>query len=111
MVATAYPNIVLLETGMPALKRIRFKLQYLVEAFVACEENMATMLDNYPQLTTAEVHEAMAYYYAHKSDLDEFFDQRNREAEEILRTLPRLPETVRAKIEAAKQARILQTNA
>ncbi len=111
MVATAYPNIVLLETGMPALQLFRFTLQYLVEAFVACGGDMAYLLDGYPQLTAAEIYEAMAYYHSHKSDLDEFFAQRNREAEEILRTLPRLPETVRAKIEAAKQARILQTNA
>ena len=56
--------------GEPVVRGTRVPVRAIVVAWSA-EPDMDTMLDEYPRLTAADVNEALAYYEAHRNEMDE----------------------------------------
>jgi uncharacterized protein (DUF433 family) len=56
--------------GEPVVRRTRVPVRAIVVAWRA-EPDMATILDEYPRLTKADVSEALAYHDAHRDEMDE----------------------------------------
>ena len=68
-----YPRIIRdprVHAGEPVVRGTRVTVRAIVVAWGA-EPDMATMLDEYPRLTEADVIEALAYYDAHRDEMDE----------------------------------------
>ena len=67
-----YPRIIRdprVHGGEPVVRGTRVTVRAIVVAWGA-EPDMATMLDEYPRLTEADVVEALAYYDAHRDEMD-----------------------------------------
>ena len=56
--------------GEPVVRGTRVPVRAIVVAWRA-EPDMTTILDEYPRLTAADVSEALAYYDAHRAEMDE----------------------------------------
>ena len=56
--------------GEPTIRGTRVPVRAIVVAWRA-EPDMQVMLQAYPRLTAADVHEALAFYVVHQSELDE----------------------------------------
>ena len=56
--------------GEPVVRGTRVPVRAIVVAWAA-EPDLATILDEYPRLTEADVTEALAYYDAHRDEMDE----------------------------------------
>jgi uncharacterized protein (DUF433 family) len=68
-----YPRIIRdprVHGGEPVVRGTRVPVRAIVVAWRA-EPDMATILDEYPRLTKADVSEALAYYDAHRDEMDE----------------------------------------
>lgn len=48
----------------------------------------AQIRDNYPSLSLAEIHAALAYYHDHQSEIDRQLDEANREYEQARANAP-----------------------
>jgi uncharacterized protein (DUF433 family) len=70
---SAYPRIIRdprISGGEPVIRGTRVPVRAIVVAWSA-EPEVAAMLDAYPRLTEADVIEALAYYNAHREEVDE----------------------------------------
>ena len=56
--------------GEPVVRGTRVPVRAIVVAWRA-EPDMATILDDYPRLTAADVRAALDYYDAHRDEMDE----------------------------------------
>ena len=56
--------------GEPVVRGARVPVRAIVVSWSA-EPDMSTMLEAYPRLTEADIREALAYYEAHRTELDE----------------------------------------
>jgi hypothetical protein len=56
------------------------KVVELVAGMVAYGWNAEELVRQYPHLTPAQVHAALAYYYDHQSDMDAELDRISRDA-------------------------------
>jgi uncharacterized protein (DUF433 family) len=45
------------------------------------------IVDSYPTLTTSDVYAVIAYYLAHREDIDTYVRQRDEQAEQIIRDI------------------------
>jgi uncharacterized protein (DUF433 family) len=94
--ATEYPHVEVDETtGMPYVRGTRFKLVQIVLDRLAYSWDADEIQRQHPQLTLAQVHAALAYYYDHQADVDALIERRHRQAEELLKALPHSPATER----------------
>lgn len=102
--ATEYPHVELDEsTGMPYVRGTRFKLVQIVLDRLAYNWDADEIQRQHPQLTLAQVHAALAYYYDHRTKIDALIERREREAEEFFASMP--PSPLRAKLQAIKRQR------
>jgi uncharacterized protein (DUF433 family) len=70
---SAYPRIIRdprIHGGEPVVHGTRVTVRAIVVAW-RYEPDMATILDEYPRITEADVTEALAYYEAHREEMDE----------------------------------------
>lgn len=70
MLATAWPFIELDDRGRPLIKGTRIKVLLLIKQYLAWSWNAEEMQRNYPQLSLAQVHAALGYYYENQSECD-----------------------------------------
>ncbi len=98
MLATAWPFIEIDDQGRPRIKGTRIKVLLLIKQYLAWSWDAEEMQRNYPQLSLAQVHAALGYYYENQAQCD----QRMAEGEQFI-------ETTRAQQEDADlQARLRQ---
>ena len=67
-----FPRIVRdprIQGGEPTIRGTRVPVRAIVVAWRA-EPDVNVMLEAYPRLTEADVHQALAYYRAHAAELD-----------------------------------------
>jgi DNA invertase Pin-like site-specific DNA recombinase len=67
---TTYPHITLNARGVPCLDGTRHRLIDLVADHVAHGYSAAQIVEQYPDLTPAQVHAAFTYYYDHQDAMD-----------------------------------------
>lgn len=67
---TIYPHITLNQQGRPCIDGTRHRVIDIVADHVAHGYSAAQMVEHYPDLTPAQVHAALAYYYDHQDAMD-----------------------------------------
>jgi uncharacterized protein (DUF433 family) len=76
--------------GRPIIKNRRFPVSSIVQNYrrgLSVEE----ILHEFPQLSPAEVHDALSYYYDHQAEID----REIAELTELSQTMQRYPSTIR----------------
>jgi uncharacterized protein (DUF433 family) len=82
MVATSYAHIDL-RNDVPYITGTRMKVVLLAAEHRGLNADAVQLRDAHPQLTLAQIHSALAYYYDHKDEMDEAIEQRERLADSI----------------------------
>jgi uncharacterized protein (DUF433 family) len=101
MLATAWPFIEIDDQGRPRIKGTRIKVLLLIKQYLAWSWDAEEMQRNYPQLSLAQVHAVLGYYYEHQAQCDQLM----AEGEQFI-------EATRAQQEDADlQARLRQSKA
>lgn len=99
----SYPHVTVDDHGVARVYGTRLKLTLLVGAKQAWNLSPEDMVEQFPPLTLAAVHSALAYYYDHQAKLDEQI-ARDREYAETMRPMLDNAE-LRAKLQAYREAR------
>lgn len=87
-------HISLDEKGIARLAGTRIKVQHLVEARQSGIDTPEKLQEAYPHLNLAQIHAALAYYYDHRSAVDEQIAASRKLADD-LRTHSANPEIVK----------------
>ena len=103
MSVTAYRHIELDAQGVPHLAGTRTKVVEIALERLAHHWDAEEIQRQHPDLTLAQIHSALAYYYDHQDQLDRDIEQRRRRADDIFDRLGESP--LRGKLLAAKQGR------
>jgi uncharacterized protein (DUF433 family) len=97
-----YPHITLNPRGVPCLDGTRHRVIDLVADHVAHGYSAAQIVEQYPDLTPAQVYAALAYYYDHQDAMDAGLAASYAQAEQQRRRHAPHPKLVAAR---ARQAR------
>ncbi len=73
--ATRYEHIVLDERGIPIIAGTTMKVVELVLEHIAYGWSPEEIHFQHPYLTMGQIHSALAYYWDHKEELDEYIEQ------------------------------------
>ena len=65
-----YPHITLNSRGVPCIDGTRHRVIDIVADHVAHGYSAAQIVEQYPDLTAAQVHAALTYYYDHQDAMD-----------------------------------------
>jgi uncharacterized protein (DUF433 family) len=65
-----YPHITMNPRGVPCIDGTRHRVIDIVADHVAHGYSVAQIVEQYPDLTLAQVHAAFTYYYDHQTDLE-----------------------------------------
>ena len=68
--AAAPAHIVLDENGKARIDDSGIKVRVLIEVMKAWHPTVEALHEAYPQLTLAQIHAALAYYYDHQAEFD-----------------------------------------
>ena len=71
------------DRGMARIAGTRMKVTDLVMDKIANHSTPEQMAEQFPPLTLAQIHAALAYYYDHKTELDALIEQEQRAAQEL----------------------------
>lgn len=100
---TDYPHVVLNEQGRPQIAGSRMKVQHLAVAHIQHGWSPQELHWQFPDLSLAEIHAALAYYYDHRQELDsqaeesaEWLRQLGRQADPAVMQLIRQRKLARA---------------
>lgn len=80
-VPVTYPHLTIRD-GVARIGDTRFKVKYLAAAHHFQGWNVEELLRQYPDLTPAEVHAALTYFYDHRDAMLAELEQEHREHEE-----------------------------
>lgn len=80
---TDYPHILLDDAGVPVIEGTTMKVVELVATRMAYGWSPEELEIQYPYLTPAQIHAALAYHWDHAANLDADIDRRVREAETL----------------------------
>jgi uncharacterized protein (DUF433 family) len=84
MLATAWPFIELDDRGRPLITGTRIKVLLLIKQYLAWSWDAEEMQRNYPQLSLAQVHAALGYYYENQVQCDRLLAEDEATAKELL---------------------------
>lgn len=101
--ATRYDHITLNESGTPVVAGTGFRVVMLVIAQQAHGYSPEELHFQYPQLSMAHIHSALAYDWDHQAELDADIERRDREAEAFRVQTPESP--MRQRLRALKRER------
>jgi uncharacterized protein (DUF433 family) len=68
--AMIYPHITMNPRGVPCIDGTRHRVIDIVADHIAHGYSAAQIVEQYPDLTLAQVHAALTYYYDHQADLE-----------------------------------------
>jgi uncharacterized protein (DUF433 family) len=74
---TEHPHIVMVEgvaSGEPIISGTRIMVRTIVEQY-QLGNSIETILWDYPQLSSAQIHDALSYYHDHKQDMDKLLNE------------------------------------
>jgi uncharacterized protein (DUF433 family) len=101
METVAYAHIDFRKDGQPIIAGKNFKIKHIALDLIAEGWNADEIQRQHPQLTLAEVHSALAYYYDHKEEMDKEIEEGYRYAEEL--RLQQGDSPLRRKLQEAKR--------
>jgi uncharacterized protein (DUF433 family) len=99
--AIIYPHITINPRGVPCIDETRHRVIDIVADHVAHGYSAAQIVEQYPDLTPAQVHAALTYYYDHQAELDAALMESYTQAEQGRRHHTPHPKLVAAR---ARQA-------
>jgi uncharacterized protein (DUF433 family) len=102
MATLAYPHIRLQPDGEPYIDGSSIKVVEVIMDRLAYNWDADEIRRQHPELSLAQIHAALTYYYDHQPELDAAIEARLRREEELLSKLGTSP--LRAKLQAAKAA-------
>ena len=65
-----YPHITMNDRGVPCIDGTRHRVIDVVADHVAHGYSAEQIVEQYPDLTPAQVHAALTYYYDHQAEMD-----------------------------------------
>ena len=68
-----YPHITMTPRGVPCIDGTRHRVIDIVADHVAHGYSAAQIVEQYPDLTPAQVHAALTYYYDHQDEMNAAF--------------------------------------
>ncbi len=74
------------EHGAIRVGNTRVLLELVIHAYYV-GETPEGIVDSYPTLTTSDVYAVIAYYLAHREEIDTYVRQRDERAEQIIRDI------------------------
>jgi uncharacterized protein (DUF433 family) len=74
------------EHGAIRIGKTRVLLELVIHAYYM-GETPEGIVDSYPTLTTSDVYAVIAYYLAHREEIDTYVRQRDERAEQIIRDI------------------------
>ena len=77
-----YPHITITPRGGPCIDGTRHRVIDIVADHVAHGYSAAQIVEQYPDLTLAQVHAALTYYYDHQDEMDAAFMASYAQAEQ-----------------------------
>ena len=98
MATLAYAHITLSPEGVPYIVGTQTKVEEVVLDHLAYRWDADEIQRQHPNLTLAQIHSALAYYYDHQEALDRAIDQGLRDVAQIRASLGTSP--IRLKLRA-----------
>ncbi len=86
--------------GKPRIEGHRIKVEHIAVCYERMGMSPDDIVTSHPTITLAQVHAALAYYYAHKDEVDADIEEGKRFVEELKATSP--PSKLRELLEARK---------
>lgn len=83
MEALAYPHITLQSDGVPVITGTQTKVVEIVLDRLAWHWDADEIQRQHPDLTLAQIHAALCYYYDHQQDIDADIERRMARVEDI----------------------------
>jgi len=74
------------EHGAIRIGNTRVLLELIIHAYYV-GETPESIVDSYPTLTTSDVYAVIAYYLAHREEIDAYVRQRDERADQILKDI------------------------
>lgn len=96
-----YPHLIVNARGVLCLDGTRHRVLDIVADHVAHGYSAAQIVEQYPDLTCAQVHAALAYYYDHEDELNAALMASYAEAEEHRRKHQPHPKLLTARLRQA----------
>jgi uncharacterized protein (DUF433 family) len=84
-ITASIPHVELDDQGVAWVRGTRVKVIEIAVDKLAHGSSPEEMYFQYPHLSLAQIHAALAYYYDHQTALDAEIDRRRREASDLLR--------------------------
>jgi len=101
MTTTSYHHIELDSSGVPWISGANTKVVEIVAERLAYDWDADQIHSQHPNLSLAQIHSALAYYYDHQQELDRDIERRLERADKIL-SAPGAS-TIRQKLRASRQ--------
>jgi uncharacterized protein (DUF433 family) len=83
MAAVVETHIRLDENGIAWIDNTRVKVIEIAIDKLAYQSTPEQMQEQYPHLSLAQIHAALAYYYDHKTEMDAEIERRKQEANKL----------------------------
>ena len=94
---TGYEHIVLNESQVPTIAGTTMKVIELVLDHLAYGWSPEELHFQHPHLTMGQIHSALAYYWDHKTELDQDIERRLQLIDQVQQTTPSNPLAERLK--------------
>ena len=94
---TGYEHIVLNESQVPTIAGTTMKVIELVLDHLAYRWSPEELHFQHPHLTMGQIHSALAYYWDHKTELDQDIERRLQFIDQVQQTTPSNPLAERLK--------------
>lgn len=91
MVATAYPHIVIDDEGIPCIADTTMKVVELVLDQIAYGWSAEELHFQHPYLSLGQIYSALAYYWDHKTEIDQDIARRQARVAALRQTTPVAP--------------------
>jgi uncharacterized protein (DUF433 family) len=76
-------HITIDDKGIARIDGTRMKVQHLIGAWKSGADSPEKLQTSYPELSLAQIHDALAYYYDHKAEIDAKIEQDYLEVERL----------------------------
>ena len=91
MTVTATKHILIDDRGIARIDGTRMKVVHVAEDLLANASTPEQMHAQWPDLSLAQIHAALSYYYDHKPEFDAQVEQAGSEFEKLRREAPESP--------------------
>lgn len=97
MIATTWPFIEIDETGRPTIPARGLKVLQIVREHLTFDWDAEQLHRQHPQVSLAEIHAALGYYYEHRAECDTMLDHDEQRLQVLKHQLvnPELQERLR----------------